>query len=244
MKSNICFGTTYVASLKDVLSYHGIPPGTSHYLPDHVGTTISQTTSAHTSRSDRGAMCLTSPLTTEEGDLLEDMATTLFIRHIPHGCTDVEFMKFIDFAGFRGLYDFYYHPFDRQTRQLRTYAFVNFVSPAVAKAFQIKVHGIQVYPGRHEGPPLCVVPSREQGLQSNTARYYTRTREEGKKRKRSCPIFPVVDFETIPHAEATAKQVIDAYPKMGQSLGWERGTNIFYEIPCMSRSTPFKNVGT
>lgn len=253
-KSNIYF-LAYDTSLQDALSLHGTPPITSHYscLSDFCigtainegeqgekrgmvnnqsfaalleGTSITQAASAHESRSEQERMSPTNPLTAKEGELWEDMVTTMFIRHIPHGCTSTKFMKFIDLLGFKGLYDYYYQPLDHQTHEIRTYAFINFVTPAIAKSFQITTHCIQVHRGGCEGQSLCVVPSREQGLQSNIARYHSRTSERRKKHKRSCPIFPPVDFQKIPLAESRARQVIDGLPEMRRSLGWEPATSM------------------
>jgi len=147
-----------------------------------------------------------SELTTGEGEVLEKIATTMLIRNVPDGCTSTEFMNIIDLEGFKGLYDYYYQPMNYQTGRPRTYAFMNFVTPAIAKAFQIKTHGIKLYSGKHEVPPLCVCPAHEQGWHTHVVRYYACN--QSRKSKRSKPFFPKVDLQRIPQAEAEAKQLI------------------------------------
>jgi len=156
-------------------------------------------------------MCCENQLTTAESEVLEKMATTMLVRHIPDGCTSMDFMEIIDMEGFKGLYDYYYQPINYKTGNPRTYAFINFVTPVIAKAFQIKTHGINVHCGQQEIQTLCVCPAQEQGWHTHVARYYSCN--QSKKKRRSEPLFPRVDFKSISQAEAKATQLIDSLPR-------------------------------
>jgi len=191
----------------------------------HCKRSAVQATPAHEMQAEQEQVMVeesscTTPWADQKGEAGEDMATTMFIRHIPFRYTNMEFMKFIDLQGFKGLYDYYYQPTDYQTGHQRTYAFVNFVTPSIAKAFKTKVHGMQL-DAQDEHPPLSVITAYEQGLYMNFARYYTRKVHRRKKRKCVCPIFPEVDLRSLPQAEATARQLIEAVGMEHSTPHWK-----------------------
>jgi len=203
----------------------------------HGKTSAVQAISAHEMQAEQEQAMVeesssTTPWADQQSEAGEDMATTMFIRHIPFGCTNMEFMKFIDLQGFEGLYDYYYQPTDYQTGHQRTYAFVNFVTPNIAKAFKIKVHGMRL--NAQDGhPSLSVIAAFEQGLYTNFARYYTRKVHRRKKHKCVCPVFPEVDLHSLPQAEATARQLIKAVGVERSTPSWKPAGNMFCEVPCV-----------
>jgi len=166
-----------------------------------------------------------------EGELLKEVsATTMMIRHIP--CKSDEFLQIVNFSGFKGLYDYYYRPMDYTTGCQRSYAFMNFASPIIAKAFELRFDGVQLSSCKEREPGLSVFPAIEQGLGTNVCRYYTRKATQQRKHKRALPLFLNVDFQDIPRAEAEAKRLIRILQSAQKTPKWERAVHLFHEVAC------------
>jgi len=164
-----------------------------------------------------------------EGELLKEAsATTMMIRHI--SCTDDDFLQIVNLYGFKGLYDYYYRPLDYTTGFQRTYAFMNFASPIIAKAFELRFDGMQLLDCKEQDQGLSVFPALEQGLGTNVCRYYTRKAQQRKKHKRALPLFLNVDFKNIAHAEAEAERLIRFLQRAQKVPKWERATHLFDEV--------------
>lgn len=142
--------------------------------------------------------------------------TTLVIQNIPLHCTTHMLMDEISNVGFTGVYNFLYHPVDHQTKNHRSYAFVNFVTPRIATAFHLLFHG--AFLNSEDEVPVCVVAAREQGISANTACFYTRKSEQ-RNRLRARPIRPKVDKDRVLEVEAYARQLLTILPDMPISGG-------------------------
>jgi len=138
----------------------------------------------------------------------ERNVTTIMVQNIPAQFTIWEFLNNIDNQFFKGLYDYYYQPVDYQTRAMKAFAFVNFVSPAIAALFKIRFHGKRLPSCHSEDEPILVLAALEQGLEANVVKYFTRKAERQRTHMRSRPIFPEVDFSRIREAEARASEVM------------------------------------
>jgi len=133
--------------------------------------------------------------------------TTLVMQNIPSDCTTAMLIKELKYQGFEGVYNFLYHPLDHQTRDQRSFAFVNFVTPTIATAFHIKLRGTFFKCSRNGGVPIVVLAATEQGLAANTIRYYTR-KSESRRKYRARPNFSPVDDHRVMMVEEYARRLL------------------------------------
>jgi len=95
--------------------------------------------------------------------------TTLMIRNLPAEVTQTLFLQELDQSGFVDLYDFAYMPSSFESQEGKGYAFVNFVSVAVAGSFIGSWHK-----SKHcgaQGPFLNISPATVQGLEGNVKKW-------------------------------------------------------------------------
>jgi hypothetical protein len=95
--------------------------------------------------------------------------TTVMIRNLPNEAKQSLFLYELDSSGFAGLYDFAYLPSEFNSQANKGYAFVNFVSAAVASAFVGAWHksdhcGAQT-------PYLNISPATVQGHDANVKKW-------------------------------------------------------------------------
>mmetsp|Transcript_35944 Transcript_35944/g.77766 ORF Transcript_35944/g.77766 Transcript_35944/m.77766 type:complete len:623 (+) Transcript_35944:606-2474(+) len=96
--------------------------------------------------------------------------TTMMLKNIPCRKSQDEVMNHIDQQGFGGKYDFFYLPRDVKFRANLGYAFINFVTPEDASAFQGNMHGYR-FTGSGSTKACQVVPAHVQGLINNLAAF-------------------------------------------------------------------------
>eukprot|EP00929_Paragymnodinium_shiwhaense_P090603 TRINITY_DN5077_c0_g4_i1.p1 TRINITY_DN5077_c0_g4~~TRINITY_DN5077_c0_g4_i1.p1 ORF type:complete len:229 (-),score=56.87 TRINITY_DN5077_c0_g4_i1:112-798(-) len=102
-----------------------------------------------------------------EGDSNE--ITTLMLKNLPSRCRRPALIKAIDDLGFKGTYDFLYHPMKRNKCQNYGYAVINFKEPLVAKRFLEEVDGHQLK--ESSGKRLTVSQAVVQGLAENKMKF-------------------------------------------------------------------------
>jgi hypothetical protein len=90
---------------------------------------------------------------------------TLFLQNIPMTVEKEAMMQWIDSAGYKDKYDFFYLPRCFTTRRCKGYAFVNFVDKATARRFTRELDGF-VFSANAR---FKVTRSLTQGLEENTA---------------------------------------------------------------------------
>mmetsp|Transcript_90342 Transcript_90342/g.235420 ORF Transcript_90342/g.235420 Transcript_90342/m.235420 type:complete len:208 (+) Transcript_90342:199-822(+) len=91
------------------------------------------------------------------------------IRNMPTEVTQTLFLQELDLSGFVDLYDFAYMPSSFESQEGKGYAFVNFLSVAVAGSFIGTWHK-----SKHcgaQGPFLNISPATVQGLQGNVKKW-------------------------------------------------------------------------
>jgi len=133
--------------------------------------------------------------------------TTFVIRNIPPNYTTSMLLQELNGQGFQGVYDFLYQPLDHQTRNQRSFAFVNFATPLIATAFCLKFHGTFLKCSLGVGVPLSVLAARDQGVASNTLRYYT-CKSQIRSRFRARPINLLIDNRRVPEVDAYARKLL------------------------------------
>jgi len=174
-----------------------------------------------------------------EGELKEASATTMMIRHIP--CTSDDFLQIVNLHGFKGCYDYYYRPMDYTTGFQRSYAFMNFASPLIAKAFELMFDGMRLSDRKEHEPGLSVFPSFEQGLGTNVCMHYARKATQRRKHKRVLPLFLYVDSRDIPRAEAEAERLIRILQSAQKAPKWERAAHLFHEVVCQKAVSTYQD---
>jgi len=102
-------------------------------------------------------------------DCRERSVTTLMIRNLPREVTQSEFLQELDANGFADLYDFAYMPTSFEQQESKGYAFVNFISVAVAGTFIGAWHKSRHCGAR--GPFLNISPATVQGLEANIQKW-------------------------------------------------------------------------
>lgn len=101
----------------------------------------------------------------------EDSMTTVMLRNLPNNYTREMLLELVNTEGFLGQYDFLYLPIDFNSQAGLGYAFVNLLSPRVARRFWNHFDGFA-----HWGMPsdkVCSLnwSSPHQGLASHIERY-------------------------------------------------------------------------
>jgi len=198
--------------------------GVSNLIPD-IGVAITQSRSKQvTSQSIVGCNQQSQKLDTS----VESMGTitTLVIQNLPMNYTTSMLIQELNSQGFKGVYDFLYHPLDHQTRNHRPFAFVNFATPLIATAFYLRFHGTYLKCSHGGGGPLSVVAAMDQGVAANTARYYSR-KSESRGRFRAPPINLVVDDRRVLEVGMYARKLLmDANSVCALDSGKNPGVNL------------------
>jgi len=122
-----------------------------------------------------------------------DDCTTVMIRHIPLQLTQRQLVRDISALGFAKHFDFVYIPLDSRRRANRGIAFVNFVSPFVARRFA------EIAVGRLLGgseQTVEIVPADVQGFGANVERHAEALRNPSELSK------PLVMRKLPPHLRA------------------------------------------
>lgn len=96
--------------------------------------------------------------------------TTMMLKNIPCRKSQEEVMAQIDKKGFGGRYDFFYLPRDVKFRANLGYAFINFVTPEDAAAFQQEMNGYR-FVNSGSSKACVVVPAHVQGMMNNLAAF-------------------------------------------------------------------------
>jgi len=122
-------------------------------------------------------------------------------------CTTSMLIQEINGQGFKGVYNFLYHPLDHQTRNQRPFAFVNFATPLIATAFFLHFNGTYLKCSHGGCGPLTVLAAMDQGMAANEARYYSR-KSESRRRFRARPFNLVVDDKRVLEVGAYARKLL------------------------------------
>jgi len=96
--------------------------------------------------------------------------TTMMLKNIPCRKSQEEVMAQIDKKGFGSRYDFFYLPRDVKFRANLGYAFINFVTPEDAAAFQAEMNGYR-FVNSGSSKACVVVPAHVQGMMNNLAAF-------------------------------------------------------------------------
>jgi hypothetical protein len=118
-----------------------------------------------------------------------DTVTTVMVRNLHNCINQRELLSELEVHGFGSAYDFLYLPIDTETKANRGYAFINFVSPCLAKKFKQQFEGGQIGEKKasKSGQFLKVSPATLQGLAANYAHYSTARVQRGPQEIR--PLF-------------------------------------------------------
>jgi len=96
--------------------------------------------------------------------------TTMMIRNVPQNLTQDELVEALNKGPFYGLFDLVYMPCNFETLKSKGYAFVNFLTPDAAAAFQASWHGTTGTLPAHSGlRTLAVVEAAVQGFEKYRA---------------------------------------------------------------------------
>lgn len=95
--------------------------------------------------------------------------TTVMIRNLPIAMTQKRFVEALHEGLFEGEYDFVYMPSAFLSREGKGYAFVNFTSPEMMKAFVASWHGTRRFDPA--GTALSVAAATVQGCEANSKRW-------------------------------------------------------------------------
>lgn len=101
----------------------------------------------------------------------EDQLTTVLFRNLPNSFTRAMFLDLVDSEGFAGAYNFVYTPVDFTSQAGLGYAFINFISPAVARYFWAHFDGYTNWPVPSEKAGVLNWSSPHQGLAAHVERY-------------------------------------------------------------------------
>jgi hypothetical protein len=96
--------------------------------------------------------------------------TTMMLKNIPCRKSQEEVMAHIDKKGFAHRYDFFYLPRDVKFRANLGYAFINFITPEDAAAFQNEMNGYR-FANSGSSKACAAVPAHVQGLMNNLAAF-------------------------------------------------------------------------
>jgi hypothetical protein len=118
-----------------------------------------------------------------------DTVTTVMVRNLHNCINQRELLAELEVHGFGSAYDFLYLPIDTETKANRGYAFINFVSPGLAKKFRQQFEDGQIGEKKasKSGKFLKVSPATLQGLAANYAHYSTARVQRGPQEIR--PLF-------------------------------------------------------
>eukprot|EP00930_Biecheleria_cincta_P020116 TRINITY_DN15196_c0_g1_i1.p1 TRINITY_DN15196_c0_g1~~TRINITY_DN15196_c0_g1_i1.p1 ORF type:complete len:629 (+),score=91.81 TRINITY_DN15196_c0_g1_i1:38-1888(+) len=96
--------------------------------------------------------------------------TTAMLRHVPCRYTQNSLLLELDEQGFRGTYDFFYMPMDKQNKTSVGYAFINFEQPSCAQRFfsMMKDYRFKRFPNDKIGEAS---PAKLQGLWQNITHF-------------------------------------------------------------------------
>lgn len=106
------------------------------------------------------------------GEDASEGVTTMMMRNLPNKYTQIMLREEIDNAGFAGAYDFMHLPIDPETNANRGYAFINFTSPAKARAFANAFEGRRLN-RLNSSKVVFVTHAALQGFEANYAHYST-----------------------------------------------------------------------
>lgn len=95
--------------------------------------------------------------------------TTVMIRNLPSALSQPCFLSELDSSGFKDLYNFAYMPSSFEESHGKGFAFVNFLTPAIAGTFMGAWYRSQRF--GNEGTQLNLSPAALQGLEANYGRW-------------------------------------------------------------------------
>jgi len=101
----------------------------------------------------------------------QDTRTALMMRNLPNDYTRNMVLELLDSMGFQGCYDFFYLPMDFQRGSGLGYAFVNFVTHAVAENARQVLQGFKTWKVRSQKILEVSWSGFSQGLGANIERY-------------------------------------------------------------------------
>lgn len=105
-------------------------------------------------------------LSRECSDAEWDNIVTVMIRNVPRQYNQDILVELMNKAGFQGSYDFVYLPINVHNLRNRGYAFVNFISPDVARLFKA-VFEQQPMDSSENGKDIWIHPAAIQGYEAN-----------------------------------------------------------------------------
>jgi hypothetical protein len=97
--------------------------------------------------------------------------TTAMLRNLPNNYSRAMLLELIDSQGFAGQYDFVYLPMDFKSHASLGYAFVNLLTPQLAKQFWNKLDGFHQWAVPSQKVCSMSWSHPHQGLQAHTDRY-------------------------------------------------------------------------
>jgi hypothetical protein len=122
---------------------------------------------------------------------------TVMVRQLPSTYTQLMFLNMVRKAGFDGLFNFVYVPFDFSKRKNIGYGFINFTKPEAALQFRDQFDG--VYVDEKCKKPLHIHPALLQGYEANYE-HFVKTKIAQMQDPRVSPIF-FPPSNGGPHAE-------------------------------------------
>jgi len=132
--------------------------------------------------------------------------TTLLMRNIPKEYTTEMLIDELNNQGFKGVYDFLYHPLDNQARFQKTFAILNFATPLIARVFCWRFNDLFLPRHSENGLPFKVVAAAEQGVQANAHRFYSS--KASTRKNKAEPLYLHLEKERVLHLEAVAYQLL------------------------------------
>lgn len=116
---------------------------------------------------------------------------TVMMQQIPFDYMQADLLEEIHGDGFEGTYDFFFLPLSSKASSNLGFAFINFLSPALAEAFYHRYCG-QRLKHFHAPAALHVIPAGVQGFVASVERFFAawQARKHFRKRKSfSVPVF-------------------------------------------------------
>lgn len=93
----------------------------------------------------------------------DEHCTTLMLQNLPTGFSEEVLTRMLEAMGLKGLFDYVYVPMTKRSPFHRNFAFVNFVTPEVARNFRARCHGCKFSSGTSEKTLLVFTAHHQVG---------------------------------------------------------------------------------
>jgi len=100
-----------------------------------------------------------------------EAATTLMIRNLPIGISQLQLLDELNMSGFAGKYDFCYMPCTFTSGEGKGFAFINLINPAIAQAFKGAWHNSRRFDMKSADIGINISAALLQGKQANIAKW-------------------------------------------------------------------------